>query len=294
MSFTFSSSPAQRSGRRHHPGATRRGFSLVEIIVSMVILGLVGTAMVRLMMGQARFFERQSASREARVVSRSALNMLISEMRMIEATNGVVAANAKLLTLRVPYALGIVCGTSGIVSTVSLLPVDSAAYVEPGFSGYAWRNGTGTYSYVEVGASVTSGSAALCTSAGITTLTGGKIIGVSPALPLLATPGSAVLLYRRITYEFGPSTVFSGRTALHRKVVATNATEELASPFDSTSRFRFYALNSGTATDAVPPLANIRGIELSLLGASENVPRGAATFQKSPTITSVFFRNRLQ
>src|SRR5262249_14707283 len=131
---------AQRAMRKM--SQSRQGFTLAEVIVAMVILAIIGTSLVRLLMSQSRFFEKQNASREARVVSRAALNLLLSELRMVETTAGVVAASSTSLTLRVPYAFGIVCGTSGAVTTISMLPVDSVMNAEPGFSGYAWRNGT--------------------------------------------------------------------------------------------------------------------------------------------------------
>ena len=54
----------------------RHGFTLVELMIVMVISALVGTAIVKLFVSQAQFFDRQARSRESRTVSRGALNVL--------------------------------------------------------------------------------------------------------------------------------------------------------------------------------------------------------------------------
>ena len=74
---------------------------------------------------------------------------------------------------------------------------------------------------------------------------------------------------------------------------ATGVREELAAPFDAAARFRFYRLNDNTAQDPVPLLAEIRGFELVLDGASEASPRISGAPRRAPLTTSVFFRNRL-
>jgi hypothetical protein len=259
----------------------------------MVVLGIIGAGLTRLMNAQAEFYEHQGAGRVARSVSRAAVNVLLSEMRMVQAPGGIIAASANSVTLRVPYAVGLVCGASGGATTVSLLPPDSAMFAEPGFSGYAWRNGAGVYTYTEGGVALGNGVAAACTAANIAGVPNGRLISLSPALPAGATAGSAVLLFRRITYDFANSTALPGRRGLWRRVVTAGTAEELVAPFDATARFRFYALDAVNAQDAVPPLANLRGLELVLVGASEGSPRATAAPRRATVTTAVFFRNRL-
>jgi type II secretory pathway pseudopilin PulG len=269
----------------------RPGLTIIELIVTLIILAIIGGGMVRMLTSQAQFYEHQGAGRNARSISRAAVNVLLSEMRMVEVPNGVVAASLSSVTLRVPYAFGVFCGSPNGVSTIALLPTDSAMLAEPGFSGYAWRQRLGNYAYVEGGAGVTLPVPGTCVAAGITPIA--QRIAVTPVLPAGADVGTVVMLTRRITYTFAPSTDIPGRTALWRRVDATGAREELAAPFDATARFRFYRLNSNTAQDAVPALTEIRGFELVLDGASEATPRLTGAPQRAPLTTSVFFRNRL-
>jgi prepilin-type N-terminal cleavage/methylation domain-containing protein len=270
-----------------------RGHTLIELIISMVVLGVVGAAIVRLIVVESRLFQAQDASNEARKVARAAVNLLTSELRMVEVSAGVTAASATSITFRVPYAIGIVCASG----TISTMPVDSLMYAQATFSGYAWRDTLGAYNYATSGASAGAGSAGDCTSASITTLTGGKVVSLSPALPSGAKVGNPVFLFQTITYSFGASGLLPGRRGLFRQVGGGvgGAAEEIAAPFDSaTTRFRFFVLNADAAQDAVPAnLADIRGIELALTGASRLTPRGRTTPKTVATTTAVFFQNRL-
>ena len=165
----------------------RRGFSLAELLVGLVILGIVSVLFTRLIVSQARFFDRQAQSNAARNVSRGTLNRVVSDLRMVEAEGGVISATSTAVTVRVPYAMGVVCQTTGnpAETEVTLLPVDSVMYNAPGFYGYGWRdNTTGAFTYVESGAAVgpkqVSGA---CTSLQITTVTNGIRVSLTPALP---------------------------------------------------------------------------------------------------------------
>lgn len=271
---------------------------MVELLVSMVIFAVIGAAFTKLLSTQGRFFDHQGTANAARNVSRGSLNRVVSDFRMIEATGGVIAADDKKMEIRVPFAIGIVCTTGAGATTVSLLPVDSVMYAQPGFYGYAWRAvTTGAYSYVENPAGQSGGDTALCTGAGITTLTGGKIVALTPALPVAATLGTPVLLFRRVKYEFKNSQTVAGKKGLFRTVVfqdGSEASEELVAPFANSAKFKFFSLNSaGAQTNPPGNLSDLRGIELHLDGLSEVTPRGQTGPQKAPFITAVYFKNRI-
>ena len=275
-------------------GARRAGFTLVEMLVGLVITAIIGGAAMRMFLGQSRFFDRHVKQQSARSVSRAALNSVLSDLRMAEGPNAVTAASTSSITVRVPYAMGIVCATSGSSTTVAFLPVDSLMFANAALSGYAWRNGSGVYAVTQGGVTTATGSAITCTGTGvsITPLTGGLVLNVSPARPAGATAGTPVYLFQRITYAFAASTVFSGRTALWRTLVETGVTEEIAAPFASSAGFEFYDVNATNASSTtVPTLANIRGIEFVLNGQSERPRFGYSTPETSSFRTAVFFMN---
>jgi hypothetical protein len=270
------------------------------MLISVVVLAIVGAGLIQMVMSQSKFMDRQEASRSSRAVSRSSLNLLFAELRNIEAAGGVEAAAAggTDFTLRVPYAYGIMCATNGATTTLSLLPVDSAVYAAPGFSGFAWRDANGVYQYVTAAVSLSSTGAAPCTAANITTLptingspagrTVNVVGAVNPAMPV----GTIFFLFRRIRYEFKASTLVPGRIGLWRTLVTPNISEELAAPLAATARVRFYEDYETTAQSAVPALASIRGLELQLDGQSDLAPRGSAAPTTTSLSSSIFFHNR--
>jgi Tfp pilus assembly protein PilW len=275
---------------------SRKGLSMAELIVGMVILAVVGMALTRVMVTQARYFDHQKQSNLARNVSRGPLNRLVSDIRMVEAEGGISAASATAITARVPYAIGIVCNSDATGTNISLLPVDSAMYAEPGYSGYAWRNGASKYRYVMGGDAPTDGDVAQCNSVGVNTLTSqlAKVIRITPPLIDSASIGTPVFLLRNIKYEFNASTLIPNSTGLFRSVISAGTTEELSAPYASDAAFKFF-VGSALTSQSSPPadLSTLRGIELNMTGLSENKARQSTTQSKAPFVTAVFFKNRL-
>ncbi len=266
------------------------GFTLLEMLITMLIVALIGSALMRLLLVQSDFTNQQEAVRSARAVSQGTLNFLLSELRMVEVSGGVEAATAKSVRLRVPYRFGIVCGTSGGTTTLSLLPTDSATVSNSTLSGYAWRATSGDYTY-ETGVSIGSGSASACGAESITTLPGGQIFGISPATA--APAGTPAFLYQTVTYQFDNSTVVPGRVGFWRTPQATGVPEEIATPFDTTAAFQFYVLNASSPQSAPPAdLGDLRGLQLLLNGASELTPQGKSSPVTFELSAAVFFKNR--
>ena len=288
--------------RIHNSGRARRGFTLIELLVALVLFGIVGALFTKLMTVQGRFFDRQGMGNAARNVSRASLNRVVSDFRMIEATGGVVAATSTSLTIRIPFAIGVMCKNSGTGTVLSLLPIDSTTYAQAvannNFYGYAWRNfTTGAYSYVENPATETNGDVAVCASVSITMVPNGKTVLVTPALPAGGGLGTPVFLYNKIKYEMKASTAVPGKIGLYRTIIAPNGTlasEELVAPFANTAGWKFFAINGGSVAQAAPPanLADLRGLELHLDGISENIAPGMVTNETAPFTTAVYFKNR--
>jgi prepilin-type N-terminal cleavage/methylation domain-containing protein len=279
----------------------RRGFTLIELLVGIVLFAIVGSLFTKLLTTQGRFFDRQGMGNAARNVSRASLNRVVSDFRMIEATGGVLAATSTSLTLRIPYAIGVMCANSGGASHLSLLPVDSETYAKAGFYGYAWRNYTnGVYAYVENPATEAAGTAATCTGAPANIATvpnGGKVVQVTPILPNGSGLGTPVFLYSKIRYEFKASTAVPGTLGLYRTIMmpdGTETAEELVAPFANTASWKFFTVNGGSVAQANPPafLSDIRGLELHLDGLSEGIAATKTTQETALFTTAVFFKNR--
>jgi prepilin-type N-terminal cleavage/methylation domain-containing protein len=277
----------------------RRGFTLVELLVGIVVFAIVGALFTKLLTVQGKFFDRQGMGNAARNVSRASLNRVVSDFRMIEATGGVIAATPTSLTIRIPYAIGVVCKNSILGGTVlSLLPVDSTTYADADFYGYAWRDfKTGVYGYVENPAAKFDGDPADCVAMNITTVTNGKTVRITPMVPPDAGLGTPVFMYSRVRYEFKASTAVPGKLGLYRTSLLPNGgqdSEELVAPFANTARWRFYTVSGGAVAQDNPPanLADMRGLELHLDGMSENIAPGQTNAEQAPFTTAVFFKNR--
>ena len=271
---------------------TRHGFTLVELMIVMVISALVGTAIVKLFVSQAQFFDRQSQARESRSVSRGALNVLMSDLRMVETSNGVINADAAALEVRIPYGFAVVCAAGAASTTVSRLPLDKSLYPDEIFSGYAWLDADGVYTYIPANAPLAPGAAADCVAASITTIDGGEVLTLAPGT-LGAPVGSPVFFYQVVTYTFRESEAVPGRIALWRSVEG-GIEEELIAPFGDDARFRFFVNNDPAAQDAPPGAGDeLRGVELVLPGASERRAVGTAAYATTDLTTAVFFKNRV-
>jgi prepilin-type N-terminal cleavage/methylation domain-containing protein len=280
----------------------RRGFTLIELLVGIVLFGIVGVLFTKLLTTQGRFFDRQGMGNAARNVSRASLNRVVSDFRMIEAGGGVIDATPTRLTIRVPYAIGVMCANSNSASVLSLLPVDSTMFTNATFFGYAWRNwSNGAYGYVEgAGTQVATGDAAAiaaCTGVNVTTVRFGRVVAVKPVLPNLTGLGTPVFLYSTVRYEFKASAAVPGTLGLYRTSIAPNggqAEEELVAPFAATASWKFFVVNGGAVAQASAPadLTTIRGLELHLDGLSEGVAATKSAAEKAPLTTAVFFKNR--
>jgi prepilin-type N-terminal cleavage/methylation domain-containing protein len=269
----------------------RRGLSLIEVLIAIVLLGIVGAGITRLLQSQMRFFSRSTNARDARAVTRNALNIVTGEMRMIE-PRGLVAASADSIMVRVPYATGVHCTSS----TVTFAPVDSLVWAQAVYSGYAYRDtlaGAVTTYVAAGGSSLSNGSTATCTGVNITPVPNGRVLIVAPTLPI-STNGAPVLLVQTVTYKFAASTLVPGRTALWRRV-AGGANEEVAVPFGDGTRFRFYVSGALTPQDAVPgTLSTMTGVEMVLFGESERASPGINAPETELTRVPILFRNAVQ
>ena len=286
------------------PARGTRGMTLPELLVALVIVGVVGVAIVRLLVVQNRFFDHQLGLRGARAVSRGAVNLLLSDLRMVDAsgaagdTLGVVAAAPRSLTLRVPYAMGVLCNNSP-VATVLLVPLDTIAFNDAAFSGYAWRDTVvGKYHYVELGTLLSPASPFGCAT-GFTPIAGARFASLVPfPLPGVTSGGLAlgapVLLYQTIRYDLEPSVTFPGSVGLWRTLLASNRREEIATPFDSAAVFQFFVRNADTSQAAPPAqLSDLRGIDVLITALSARAAQGKTEPDKARVTTAVFFKNRL-
>lgn len=247
---------------------TRRGLTLVELLITLLVFGLLGTALARLMISNSRFVSRQETLLEARQTARAAMNVMLPELRMV-GDGGLAAAAPDSITLRVPYAFGVLCPNEYAV----LAPADSVQFAGAVPGGIAYQTtGTGYTFDPAITMAGTTAQTAPCTSDSIRVVPGGQRITLTAPV---GWSGQVFYLYQVVTYRFATSAALPGRRALWRR--AGGVDEELLAPFDTAARFRFLVGPRLTPQDAVPnPLSTVRGVELRLVGASLNPAQGTS------------------
>jgi hypothetical protein len=273
----------------------RPGFTLTEALVAMTLTAIIGAALTGVFVTQSRLFQDQEHRSQARSVSRSAMNIILSELRMLEIDSGLVRPLGwRKITIRAPYTVGLFCGLDGGQPVLSLIPADTMMLRDAGHTGYAYRTATdGKYTYV---ASLRdAGSVGICNDAGVRVFTdsGGRVLRM-PTPPPITAPllevGAPVMLYQRITYEFKASADLPGTVGLWRTIEGRNLSEELAAPFDTTARFEFY-MNDAATPSSPTSAGTVTGIKLVLDGLVD--PNASPGRHRVSTMsTSVFFRNR--
>ncbi len=271
---------------------SRRGMTLVEMLVGLMVTTIILGALVTTFVSQSQLTGEQNSQRVARGAARSAAQALAVDIRRIESAGGVEQAAADSITIRIPFALGLVCastGSGGGSTVISLFPADSANFANAAMSGFAWRDQAGSYTYVPA-TGLAAGAASTCSSASITTLPGGSVVE-APAGSGGIPAGSPVFLYQRVRYAFAPT---GAGLSLVRTKVETGASETLVEPFDSAAtRFRFYVGTSAVPEDAPPvDLGDLTGIELVLEGLGDRPRVRDGSVATAPLSATVFFKNR--
>ena len=283
---------------RKHRLKARPGFSLVELLVAVVLLGIVGGALTRLLVDQMRFFDRVQVARGTRSAARNSMNVMLSELRMVQDSGGVtnIANDNKSITVRVPYRFGVICGTTAGTSIVSMLPGDSLTLSQAVYGGYGWRDRiTGRYNQVTSSATPATSNATTCATAGINTVTvngraGGVYAVTSSTIPEKMGPGWPIMWFQTVTYSFQASTTFPGKIGLYRAVGA-GTPEELMAPFATTARFRYYQAGDDLSRATAPALSDIRGLEMDLTTEAQRLTAGTTSYAQNKMVTSVFFKN---
>ncbi len=88
----------------------RAGFTLVETLITLVVAGVLGVAILTLILGQNRFYEHSDDAIYAQQTIRAAMDLMSSELRMISPTD-LLAAEEDSLAARFDLVRGVVCDT---------------------------------------------------------------------------------------------------------------------------------------------------------------------------------------
>ncbi len=93
----------------------RRGLSLVELLVALVILGLVTASLYRVLVNNQRVYQAQTQRIDLQQNIRAAVTILPAEFRELDAYDGdILAMGATSITIRAFRVLGFVCNAPNL------------------------------------------------------------------------------------------------------------------------------------------------------------------------------------
>lgn len=99
----------------------RAGFTLLELMVALVIMGLLTTALWQIVRSQSAFVASETQREDAQDNARAALDILTGDLRAA-LPRGVIRAEDAAVELALPKAWGVACGGGSATSLTAVFP----------------------------------------------------------------------------------------------------------------------------------------------------------------------------
>lgn len=256
------------------PAATP-GFTLVELLVALVLAGIIGGSVLSLVLQQNRFYATNQEIVFAEQTLRAAAELAGAELGMA-GPGDLVAAAPESVSVRFDVYRAVVCRSVEGQDEATVFVYDSVTNANlPGSGGgyaasppydstFTYADGWNSTVEITAGAKsecLTRGAPDLSGSWRYRTLTGWSAAGFSSP----PARGSVLRKYGYLTYRFAPSSIGADH-ALWRN------NQELASPFDTASRFQ-YVMASGDTVSEPSVLADVRAVRMEAIALGEGDPR---------------------
>lgn len=297
--------------------AGRRGYTLVELIFTMTLLGMVGAALISLLTHQQRFYRDASNTVSVRRELRGAASLLPTEVRALSSRGGdVLEMDPTSFAFRANIGSSIICERSTLTPTTFLLPPQALAAGNTLSSWYSLPTaGDGIYVFDEGSATgaeddswfattvvsmveVASG----CHPSPYTDATADApaakprwLVTVLPALPSTVRPGAGVRFTRPVRYQlYQPSGSPRWYVGYQQNVSgAWSAVEPVGGPLvggvsgaGQGLAFQYYDTLGGTATLATKTA--LSRVDVTLRGVSSS--GRALKAREAPFRDSLLFR----
>ena len=262
----------------------RSGFSLVEMVIVLVLAGIVSTAAFTMFTTQNQLNAQMTALGESQENARSAVQVAATELR--SASGGaIVTARGDRLVVRVPLVVGVVCASLPGNSSAVFFPLNGRVIDFREVDWYDVRSIYGDWSpHMEPRPSDRFNGRASrqpCVDAGTGDAGTDSDYATMRAGGSSVAAGSAVRLYREITYLFATSTLDTTRRAFYR--LEGEDEVELAQGFSNATRFEYMVAGDGvwrtTLTNAQLPGVSAIRLYAQVTGeGSVGSASGSATF----------------
>ncbi len=271
---------------------SRRGFTIIELLISMMIGLIVLGAVYQLMITQSAGYGKQRELADVRETARSAATLLSWDLRHAATGGSAIAAmSPSAITLRSVRGVGVVCAkhptlpryalsqTTGKIEATSS---DSALVLQVGRD--RWQRvkvtSVGTPAAMGVASCAWTGSPAPDIVVQIAVNSKSDTISIKVGAPFRA--------YRRVEYT---QYLLGGRWWLGRKVGAAAGYEQLTGPLLASTGLRFSYFDTLGAPTATP--ASVGTVAFTLNAESYKKARlntGAYAYQRDSLSTKVLLR----
>lgn len=249
-----------------------RGFTIVELMINLVIVGVVLTAIYQLVISQNRLYVKQREVEDVRTTLRSVANLLAFELRQTSVSNGdLYQTSAESLTVRSIQGGGVVCRKHGSQPRLALYATSGDIQAQAPDSLLIYARNLSQWLPMKVTTIWTSGGdPSHCAWDGGSSVPADMTMQVDPgAAPIDSVRvGDPVRAFRRTRYGIFER---DGRWWLGRAVDGAVNYELLAGPLESPSddglRFIYYDADG----DQTTTLADIRYVDIVLKGLSSGV-----------------------
>jgi len=291
------------------PTRGRAGFTLIEVLVSLVLVVLLGGVIFQVVQGESRFATVQSAREEVQQNSRGALEILASELRSVQ-RSGLVKAYSDSITFLLPRVWGVSCGVSGGVLAALFPAAGGVAFDINGASGLLAD--TSAAASGKWGPSANPNLADRATVTGLTAINpalgnaaspcngiradadpNGRLVGYTIAganLPAVVPAGNTLYLYQLVTYDVGQS----GSEWWIRRKLGSGTQQPLAGPLNGATglAFTYWDANGTNIPAPITALATLQTVaRINITVSTASRAKGQANLTNTQS-TSVMLRNQ--
>lgn len=243
---------------------TRRGFTLVELLVVVVLGGLMVLTVYQVLITNSRTYTVNNAQIQGQQSLRAGLDVLFSELREVSTDEGdLLAMGVDSVTIRTPRAFGLVCATDFSVSPPRVTAHRIGPVVEAGDSIFIFADNIPDRASDDVWLTRVVQSVD-------STATCGGSLAQRLTVPNLASTGDTVRagapIRAFLTYTYGLH-VFAGESYLARRISTSGTPDPLVGPLLPNRGVTFRYLDSVGAVTTVA--ADVAQIEVTLRYQSE-------------------------
>ena len=284
----------------------RRGFTLVELMIAIVLLGIVSTALYKVLLNNQRTFAAQTQRIDLQQNIRAAATILPAEFRELDAADGdITAMSATSITIRAMRQLAIICTApvlpAGATMTFTVRQAPFYGNIQ-NFSAndsiliyYEGNPGTRADDRWILGKVTINPTNLNCPDAAPKP---GFLVTATPTWPAAPfnvagaiTAGAPVRGFSTVTYSLWQS---PSDNQYYLAQTAAGSTQPLVGPLNGAAGLSFvYYDSTGTTVTALPTI--VRMIEIRVRGRTAQVIRQATdpalAYKQDSVISRVALRN---